>query len=137
MKFEVTCPVDRNIVIHTGDGNLIRFNCDYEYEHTHEIECDSILSIDIEYQDGFVRSVTPDDPEFAKRIKPYEEPKKVEDVGVFREFQNVDDEPENIGLDFLRAQLSTKHQMLLRNVMAIVSSVAVLIAFILEKLGIL
>lgn len=51
-------------------------------------------------------------------------------------------EPENIDkLDplrpFVKAQLSTKNQMILRNILAVVSSIAVVIAFILEKLGIL
>lgn len=52
-------------------------------------------------------------------------------------------EPENIdklGSDitpFVRAQLSTKNQMILRNVLAILSSIGVLIVFILEKLGIM
>lgn len=60
---------------------------------------------------------------------------------VHAEFQNVEDEPENIdkpiNMDFLKAQLSTKNQMKIRNIIAIISSCAVLVAFILEKLGIL
>lgn len=60
---------------------------------------------------------------------------------VHAEFQNVEDEPENIdkvvSMDFLKAQLSTKNQMKIRNIIALLSSCAVLIAFILEKLGIL
>lgn len=55
----------------------------------------------------------------------------------FSDLANVEDEPENIGKDFLKAQLSTKNQMKIRNVLAIISSIAVVIAFILEKLGIL
>lgn len=55
----------------------------------------------------------------------------------FSDLANVEDEPENLGKDFLKAQLSTKNQMKIRNVLAIISSVAVVIAFILEKLGIL
>lgn len=53
-------------------------------------------------------------------------------------------EPENIDkvdlgttLPFVKAQISTKNQMIIRNLLAVVSSIAVVIAFILEKLGIL
>lgn len=55
----------------------------------------------------------------------------------FRDLANIDDEPENLGQDFLKAQLSTKNQMKIRNILALISSLAVVIAFILEKLGIL
>lgn len=65
----------------------------------------------------------------------------IDDEEVYPQFQNVTDEPENIdkkiSVDFLKAQLSTKNQMKIRNVFAIISSVAVLVAFILEKLGII
>lgn len=56
---------------------------------------------------------------------------------VFEQLANVDDEPENIDKDFLKAQLSVKHQSIIRNVLAVISSVAVAIAFLLEKLGII
>lgn len=55
----------------------------------------------------------------------------------FVELANVNDEPENIDKDFLKAQLSVKHQSILRNVLALVSSVAVAITFLLEKLGVI
>lgn len=58
-------------------------------------------------------------------------------IRAFRQLANVDDEPENIDKDFLRAQLSVKHQSILRNVLAIVSSIAVAITFLLEKLGVI
>lgn len=50
---------------------------------------------------------------------------------------NVDDEPENIDKDFLKAQLSTKNQVKFRNVMTIISYIAIITVFILEKLGII
>lgn len=51
-------------------------------------------------------------------------------------------EPENIdkvgtATPFVRAQISTKNQMILRNILAVVSSVCVVIVFILEKLGVM
>lgn len=55
----------------------------------------------------------------------------------FVQFANVSDEPENLDKDFLKAQLSVKHQSIIRNVLAVVSSIAVAIAFLLEKLGII
>lgn len=55
----------------------------------------------------------------------------------FSDLANTVDEPENLGKDFLKAQLSTKNQMKIRNILAILSSLAVVIAFILEKLGII
>lgn len=55
----------------------------------------------------------------------------------FTQFANVNDEPENINKDFLKAQLSVKHQSIIRNVLALVSSIAVAITFLLEKLGII
>lgn len=61
----------------------------------------------------------------------------VHDAPIFQQFANVDDEPESIDKDFLKAQLSTKNQAILRNVLAIISSLAVVVAFILEKLGVL
>lgn len=52
-------------------------------------------------------------------------------------------EPENIDKmvikdipdPFVRAQISTKNQMILRNILAALSSIGVVIVFILEKLG--
>lgn len=54
-------------------------------------------------------------------------------------------EPENIDKvgvpirhdPFVRAQISTKNQMILRNILAIISSIGVILTFILEKLGVI
>lgn len=51
-------------------------------------------------------------------------------------------EPENmdkleVRSPFVKAQLSTKNQMILRNIIAILSSLGVVIVFVLEKLGIM
>lgn len=51
-------------------------------------------------------------------------------------------EPENMDKlevisPFVKAQLSTKNQMILRNIIAVLSSLGVVIVFILEKLGIM
>lgn len=51
-------------------------------------------------------------------------------------------EPENIDKvvtqsPFVKAQLSTKNQMILRNILAVLSGLGVIIVFILEKLGIM
>lgn len=74
------------------------------------------------------------------------EPENIDKVSTESQFTSKDEpatkadisaELGNISQDFLKAQLSTKNQMKLRNLLAIVSSIAVVIAFILEKLGIL
>lgn len=59
------------------------------------------------------------------------------EVRPMAELADVEIEPENLGQDFLKAQLSTKNQMKIRNVLAIISSIGVVIAFILEKLGVI
>lgn len=51
-------------------------------------------------------------------------------------------EPENVDKvevpsPFVRAQISTKNQMILRNILALLSSLGVVIVFILEKLGVM
>lgn len=52
--------------------------------------------------------------------------------------ENIDKVPtQGYSTPFVRAQISTKNQMILRNILAATSSAAVLIVFILEKLGIL
>lgn len=56
---------------------------------------------------------------------------------LFPQLTNVDDEPENLDKDFLQAQLSVKHQSIIRNVLAVISSITVAIVFLLEKLGII
>lgn len=59
------------------------------------------------------------------------------EVKPMAELADVDIEPENLGQDFLKAQLSTKNQMKIRNILAIISSISVMVAFILEKLGVI
>lgn len=71
------------------------------------------------------------------KIKEAPAENSTESVSLYADLANVNDEPENLGQDFLRAQLSTKNQMKIRNVLAIISAVAVVIAFTLEKLGVL
>lgn len=71
----------------------------------------------------------------ASRLNRQEQP--IGKLPVFTQFANINDEPENIDKDFLKAQLSVKHQSIIRNVLAVISSVAVAITFLLEKLGII
>lgn len=70
------------------------------------------------------------------------EPENIDKVSVgnqlpFVKAQISTENQENFGKDFLKAQLSTKNQMKIRNILAIISSIAVVIAFVLEKLGIM
>lgn len=157
MKYTIECPIDTTVTVCLKGGMRIQFECDYEYCHSHQIDNAEVEAVILK-RDTDLQVVLPSEPEFANYIVVTNQVRDdIQRMGnptqyeVSPQFQNVEDEPENIDKlpsqaessdsilseNFLRAQLSTKHQMIIRNAMAIVSALAVSLMYILEKLGII
>lgn len=66
-------------------------------------------------------------PEVEEETEIEKSPEAVNDDSPVRDFNQ----------DFLKAQLSTKNQAMIRNVLAVISALSVMIVFILEKLGLM